>query len=250
MTLAELLVSIGLLAMIGTLVTATAILTMRTMTTSQVRIDDAIQGELGLAAASKVLRTAVLPELLDNQTCAGCSTTAITDASGTRIRFYANLDNNGVGPSQVTLCVTRTPRYGCDTAPSGAARDPRPSLVQDTLPPIRQGGADSSTYTFCTSSCTPQRRILSRELTIPVSTTDRRVSSAAATTLPKVFTFYDYNGLSLGSGTMQADDLKRISSIDVILTVQTGSSDPAHPTRTALTRVRLPNVEINVVTLS
>lgn len=221
MTLAELIVSIGLFVVVGALVTATTVFTLRAMTVSQVRVEQSSQGELAVAAASKVLRTAVLPEQLDAQTCTDCEETAITAATGTRVKFYANLNNTGGGPSLVTLRVEQDPRN------SRVSR-----LVQDTQAPTT---LSDGSYTFCTpgtTGCVVNTRIIGRSLLYP---------------MVDVFTYYDYDGVSLGSGTLTGDTLRKISSVDVVVTVQTRPGDPKHPARTALTRVRLPNVEINVV---
>ena len=224
MTLAEMIVSIGLFVLVGALVTATTVFTLRSVEMSQVRVDQSSQGELAVAAASKVLRTAVLPEQLEAQTCSDCEETAITAATGTRVKFYANLNNTGGGPSLVTLRVEQDPR------------NPKVSrLMQDTQAPI---ALSDGSYTFCnpsTSGCVVQSRIIGRSLLFPVT---------------DVFTYYDYDGASLGSGTLTGDNLRKISSVDVVVTVRTRPGEAKHPSRTALTRVRLPNVEINVVNQS
>jgi len=230
MSLAEVMVTIGLLAFIGTLLTATAVMTLRSVTVSQVRLDDATQGELAVAAASKVLRTAVLPEQLEDQTCTvlingsatTCGSSALTEASGTKVRFFANLNNSGssIGPSLVTLYV--------------AQRSGQRVLVQDTEAPLARNDGSGS-YTFCSltssTSCSVPSRVIGRALVAD---------------LP-VFTYYDYDGKTLGSAPLSAEALRKVSSVDVVVTVRSRPGDPKHPSRTALTRVRLPNVEINVV---
>lgn len=225
MTLIELLVTMGIFAVIGTIIAAVTIVTMKTSAGLQNRQDDAIQGELGLAAASKVLRTAVLPdqlEQLENQTCTGCQERAVLTATTTRVSFYADLGNSGVGPSLVTLRVEQDPNH------AGTGR-----LMQDTQPPIAGTGGG---YSFCVATapgCVVKKRELAHGFVWPS---------------PGIFAFYDYNGSLLAGPTLAAADLPRVQSIDLIFAIKTEGLGADHPTRTAVTRVRLPNVEISINT--
>jgi prepilin-type N-terminal cleavage/methylation domain-containing protein len=221
MTLPEVLVAMGLFALLTTLLTSTAIMGLRTASGLEGRLDNVSQGQLGIAAVSKVLRTAVLPDQLDEQTCVGCADTAIVQATTTQVSFYANLDNVGQGPSLVTLRVLPDPG-----ATNGTAM-----LQQSTIPPTTL--ADGR-YTYCapgTPGCVVNTRVLTRGLGPGVA----------------VFGYYDFDGSPILSSSLSNDDLPRVASVDVVLSVQTKPDQDAYPATTVVQRVRLPNADINVL---
>jgi hypothetical protein len=224
MSLVEMLVACGLFAVLTTMISTVAILGMRTATGLEGRLDNSLQGNTGMAATGKMLRTAVLPDQLDNQACANCADTAIVQASSTLITFYANLDNTGQGPSLVTLEVIEDPHA------AGSA-----ILRQTRIPPTPVLGGG---YRFCTrttdSTCTvdAQVRTLAHGLVWPV---------------PAVFSYYDFNGAAIGGTSMTTDNLPRISSIDVTITARTTPGRSDVPTATMVQRVRLPNADINLL---
>lgn len=223
MSLAELVVTIGLMALIGTMVATVSIVVMRTYTGVESRIDNATQAELGVAAAGKVLRTAILPEQLEDTVCVGCGGTAIIQAGSNAVTFYANVGNTAVGPSKVSLLVVADPQ-----------RPGTSYLLQQTEAPIPK---TSTSYTFCDrtkpSTCVIRNHVLARGL-VPTG--------------PGVFTYYDYEGAQMAT-TSVATNLSRVSSVDVVLRVKTSPGDDV-PARTSVSRVRLPNVEINVLSES
>jgi hypothetical protein len=221
MTMVEVLVATGLFVVLSGMLATVSILGLRSSDGIGVRLDNTNQTQLGMAAVTRVLRTAVLPEQLDDQTCSDCADTAIIQASATRVTFYANLDNVGQGPSLVTLQVVQDTRH----AATGM-------LQQVSQPPIAL--ADGR-YTFCTagaSGCTVQTRVLSRGLAWPAS---------------PVFGYYDFDGALITGSPLAAADLPRVSSVDVAITSQTRPSQSAYPAATAVQRVRLPNADINVL---
>jgi len=220
-TVAEVMVATGLFVVLIGIVASTAILGLRTSDGLGVRLDNANQAQQGIAAVSKVLRTAVLPDQLDDQACTTCADTAIVQASATRVTFYANLNNTGQGPSLVTLEVVADP----DHTGSGMLRE----LSQ---PPIALSG---NRYTYCvvgTTGCVVRTRVLARGLTWPAA---------------PVFGYYDFNGTSIASTTLGSSDLPRVSSIDVAVTSQTRATPGAYPASTLVQRVRLPNADINLL---
>ncbi|WP_134766829.1 hypothetical protein [Nocardioides sp. 1609] len=221
-SLAELIVTVGIMTLIGTLVMGVAVTVLKTYAGIDARLDNTTQSELGVAASGKVLRTAILPAQLEDTVCAGCSDTAILSATKTAITFYANVGNTTVGPSLVTLKVVADPAH------------PRTGkLVQDTQPPISSGNGQ---YRFCDRAlptCVVRSRAIARGLTWPS---------------PGVFTYYDYEGAAITQATLSTATLPRVSSVDVVVTVQTKPGDADFPPRTAVSRIRLPNVEINVLT--
>lgn len=222
MTVVEMLVAAGLFVVLGTMVTGVAILGLRVSSGLEVRLDNSIQGELGIAATGKVLRTAVLPAQLDEQACDTCADTAIVQASSTRVTFYANIDNNGAGPSLVTVEVLED-----TTKDDGSAL-----LRESRIPPTSLPGGK---YEFCdpaSATCAVQRRVIARGLVWPS---------------PRVFTYYDFEGAAIAGTAVAGADLPSISSVDVNITVQTVPGRTDYPTTTTIQRVRLPNADLNVI---
>jgi hypothetical protein len=217
MSLAEVLVAMTLLGVLSTLLTATVVLALRVSSTAQDRADVSSEGELAVMTTSKVLRTAVLPDQLEEQVCEGCGDTAIVRATPTEVTFYANLDNTGQGPSLVTFTVVEDP---------GNPR--RGALRQRTQPPIALG---DGRYTYCQVSlptCVVRTRMVAHGLVSPTSA---------------AFSYYDFSGLRITASTLGATDLTRVASIDVTFPMG-GRGGPA---TTAVQRVRLPNADINVL---
>lgn len=223
-SLAELLVVIGIMSIIGLMVASMAVVVLRSYSGIEARIDNTTQSSQAMDAAGKVLRTAILPAQLETTVCSGCSSTALLTATRTKVVFYANIGNTSVGPSLVTLMVV------ADPANPGTGK-----LVQETQPPISLG---SGQYTYCSrsnSSCVYRTRALGRGLLWPS---------------PGVFTYYDYEGSAISESTVASANLPRVSSVDLVITVQRRPGDDDFPSRTAISRVRLPNVEINVLEAS
>lgn len=220
-TIAEMVMAMGLFVLLVGIVGSTAVLALRTTDGLGVRLDNANQSQQGIAAVSKVLRTAVLPDQLDDLTCTGCADTAIVQANTTRVTFYANLNNTGQGPSLVTLQVAQDPDR------------PGAALLQEVLqPPIAL--ADNR-YTYCaigSAGCQVVTRVLARGLAWPATA---------------VFSYYDFSGSAIAGPTLASADLPRVSSLDVLLTSQTRPSPGAFPATTLVQRVRLPNADINVL---
>jgi type II secretory pathway pseudopilin PulG len=220
MSLAELIVAIGIFGIIIVALGSTAVVAIRTVGNVTTRVDNATQGELGLASATKVLRTAVLPRQLDDYECSGCTSAAIVKATSTEVAFYANLGRSALGPSLVTLQVLEDPNR------SGTA-----ILEQRTQDPLATG---DGRYTFCNASltsCVVQKRILSRTLVWPVA---------------GVFSYFDLDGKALSGTALTAAQVSRVSSIDVVLAAQSRPGQNRWRPLTALSRVRLPNVEIDI----
>lgn len=218
MTLVEVLVAMTLLGVLTTLVTTTAILAVRVSSAAEERADVSTEGELAIMGTSKVLRTAVLPDQLDEQVCNGCADTAIVKATPTEVTFYANIDNTGQGPSLVTFSVVEDP----ENPGEGALR-------QRTQPPIT---ASDGRYSFCQATapgCVVRTRMVSHGLAWPASGS---------------FAYFDFSGTRITATTLGASELTRVASIDLTFAVrsQQGAADT-----TAVQRVRLPNADINVL---
>ncbi len=76
----------------------------------------------------------------------------------------------------------------------------------------------------------------------------RQLASGFVWPSPGIFAYYDYDGDPLPGPTLASADLPRVQSIDLVFAIKTDGLGADHPTRTALTRVRLPNVEISINT--
>lgn len=220
LTLVELMVVIGLLGLLGTILTSTSILVVRSVDGIGNRLDNATSSELALESITGALRTAVQPGQLSS-TCSGCATNAFVSAAPTRVAFYANRDLAGGAPQRTTLEVVADPRN------SGTG------LLQVTsqAATVTSGGS----YSFCTPGpgCPTTTRPVARGLLWPS---------------PAVFGYRDFDGALLptpgSTPAVAAANLPRISSVDVTVVVRT-KLDSRYGTSTALQRVRLPNLEIN-----
>ena len=224
MSLIEMLVACALFVLLITMISTVAILGMRTASGMQARLDNSIQGNTGMAAAGKILRTAVLPDQLDNQACTNCGDTAIVTATDRLITFYANLDNTGQGPSLVTLEVLQDP----NAAGTGILRQTR-------IPPTPVAGGG---YRFCTHAT---------DATCAVDADVRTLARGLLWPSPAIFAYYDFNGASVDGTTVTADNLPRISSVDIAITVDANTRRTDVPTATMVQRVRLPNADINLL---
>jgi prepilin-type N-terminal cleavage/methylation domain-containing protein len=223
-TLVEVMVAISILSLLMVLLTTTIVHGMRLSSGMSVRLDNINQGQLGMNAATKSLRTAVLPDQLADNICVpDCGDAALTFAAPNEVTFYANLNNTGEGPSLMSYYIEAgTPHsYG--------------NLIQETRAPQDAG---EGAYSFCdvvTPGCVT-KRVVTRGLKWPVDLT-----------ATPVFKYYDFNGEELLTpGTLDDYNLARVSSIDITLTVQT-SAIRAAPSNTIVQRVQLPNAAFNVL---
>ncbi len=224
MSLAEVMTAMGIFVLVITILGSTAIAAIKATGTVATRQDNASQAESGSASAGKVLRTAVLPQQLEDTVCSGCDADpAIVAASATQISFYANLGRTTVGPSLVTLEVKQDPNRAGTAMLEQRLIDPTP--------------LSDGRYSFCTAGatgCTVVKRPLATGLVWPT---------------PNVFAYYDTSGAALAlssGGSLALADRAKISSIDVVIKVQTRPGQTRWAPFTAVQRVRLPNVEINL----
>ncbi|WP_141015618.1 PulJ/GspJ family protein [Nocardioides sambongensis] len=223
MTLVEVLVAISLSTLLVIALGSFAVVTLRTMDSAEARMDNINTGQTGMAAVTKVLRTAVRPDQLNDNGCTACEDTAIVTASGTQVRFYANMNNTGGGPSLVSLETIADPNH------AGT------SLLRQTIVPPTI--ASNGSYSFCSvgaNGCSYVRRIVARGL-------------PRLTTNPTIFGYYGFDGVALRTGTLPADDLIKVASIDVTLTVQLRPGQTRTPAQTLVQRVSLPNADASVL---
>lgn len=218
MTLVELLVAIGLAMMLMAVVLTFTITAIRASDATEARNDNLTAAQVGMAGASKVIRTAVLPDQLTEHACTGCGGSAIVIADGAQMSFYANLDNDGNGPSLVTLQAVADPGAPGTTM-----------LRQRLIPPTP---LSDGSYTFCDISspgCEFRTWVLVRGL--PGG--------------PEIFTYYDFDGQPLDEGALTDTELKQVASIDVALEVQLRPGQTRTPPEHITQRVSLPNADVN-----
>ena len=217
-TLVELLVVIGLLGILTSILSATAILGVRSVDGVQTGLDNATSSEVAMETITKLLRTAVLPGQLGS-TCSGCSDNAVISASDKKVAFYANLDNTSQGPRRVTIEVVRD---------SEANNGTGVLVVTQQAPTVAADGS----YSYCnpvSSGC-------------PVSV--RKVARGLVWPSPQVFTYVTFAGSSVAGSAVPSATLPQISSVDVYLEARSKTA-ARYTTAAAFQRVRLPNAEIN-----
>jgi prepilin-type N-terminal cleavage/methylation domain-containing protein len=218
-TLMELMVAMGLLSVLMVILTTTIVKGMQMTRSMGVRLDNINQGQLGMNAATKAIRTAVLPDQLVN-TCVGCGDTALITATSITMTFYANLNNTGAGPSRMAYLIEQDPTFNYG------------NLVQTAQAPHPRG---DGSYDFCVpgaAGCTVSKRIIARGVPWPATPT---------------FLYYDFNGDPITSNPLTAADLAQVNSIDIALKLQTNVVQTAAPTNTIVQRVQLPNANTNVL---
>jgi prepilin-type N-terminal cleavage/methylation domain-containing protein len=218
-SLVELMVAIGILSLLMGMLTVTIVNGMRLSSNMGVRLNNINQGQLGMNAATKSLRTAVLPDQLVDSICIDCGDTALIIATSTRVTFYANLNNTGLGPSRTSYYIEQDPlnSYG--------------NLIQATQAPTP---LSDGRYTFCAvgaPGCVVTKRAIARGLSL--------------TAAP--FQYYDFDGELLTGSTLDPGQLARVNSIDVTLKVQTNRVQNDASSNTIVQRVLLPNSDINVL---
>ncbi|TIC88435.1 hypothetical protein E8D34_05810 [Nocardioides sp. GY 10113] len=221
--LIEVMVAMTLGSLLVSMLAAFAVVGLRTMHAADTRLDNITTGQIGMAAATKVIRTAVLPDQLNDAGCSNCADSAIVAASSTQMSFYANINNTSGGPSLVTIETL-----------ADATRPGSSLLRQTTIPPTI---ASDGSYSFCaitSPTCRFSRRVLARGLP--------RLSTS-----PVVLRYYDFEGLPLGTGTLPGGDLVKVASIDVNLTIQLLPDQSRTPSQTLIQRVNLPNADISVL---
>lgn len=220
MTLVELLVAMGLSTVLLVVVLSFTVVALRASDAAEARNDNLVSAQAGMAGTTKVIRTAVLPEQLDDHACVGCADSAIVQAGGAQMSFYANLDNTGSGPSLVTLQAVADPA------------EPGTTMLRQTLvpPTVLSDGS----YTFC-------------NVTAPTCRFRTRVLVRGLPQAPTIFSYYDFGGALIGSGTLTSAQLIQVASIDVALQVQRRTGQSRTPAENVVQRVTLPNADVNVL---
>lgn len=218
-TLVEVMVAVAIFSLLMTMLTTAMVKGMQLSRSMGVRLDNINQGQTGMNAVTKALRTAVLPDQLVDSICVGCSDTALILATPISVTFYANLNNTGLGPSLMSYYI------------ESDATNTFYNLVQSTQAPTVLSAGQ---YSFCapSPSCPVTKRVITRGLRGPAD---------------PVFGYYDFDGNPMVANPMSADDRALVSSIDITLKVQTNPIQTSAPTNTIVQRVTLPNATINVL---
>jgi prepilin-type N-terminal cleavage/methylation domain-containing protein len=225
MTLAELLVAMAVFTLLTIGLGTTAVLVIRTTGALENRLDNSTQSQVAVDAISKVLRTAVLPEQATELACPTCADTALVQATRTRVRFYASLNTAASAPLLVTLELERDTRASQTSA----------QLVQRIQQPIINTASQS--YSYCDpvaapATCQVQTRVLVRGLEWPAVDT---------------FFYYSADGPLITRTALNTTDLPLVSSVELVLKVQSVRGNDRYQPATVHKRVRLPNAEINVL---
>jgi Tfp pilus assembly protein PilW len=225
-SLTELLVVMLILSFIVITTTSLTIGMHRTTAETISRQDQVDMGRSAVERMSKTLRTAVKPsQLLSN--CAGCTEDAFIRAQDLGVQFYANLDNTGnsVGPSRISYVVATT---GAD---AGVLIEK--VQVPDSNVPTATG------YTYCDAESPGASASCQARLT-----TTRLAEGVQTDTGTPLFAYYDNDGnlMSTGSTGLDASELNRLLSVEMVLTIQSTNTTKPHPT-TYIQRILLPNTQ-------
>lgn len=225
-SLTELLVVMLILSFIVITTTSLTIGMQRTTAETISRQDQVDMGRSAVERMSKTLRTAVKPsQLLSN--CAGCTEDAFIKAQDFAVQFYANLDNTGntVGPSRVSYTV----------AASGADAGVLIEKVQvpDSNIPTSTG------YTYCDAEAAGASAACQARLQVT-----RLAEGIQLDTGTPLFAYYDNDGTEMATGStgLDASQLNRLLSVEMVLTIQSTNTTRPHPT-TYIQRILLPNTQ-------
>jgi len=210
--LAEVTISIVVLGVVLAAVQTTLIMTQRTLSDQSIRVDQTQQGKVAIESVSKVLRTAVLPSQL-SASCSGCADlAAFIKGTPTQVQFYANINNdrNIIGPSRVSYTVNAS------------------NQLIETMQAPNAHAADDYNYQYCSPGpgCQITTRVLANYM----------VPGQA------VFTYYDKNGASLGTDPLDANELKMVDSVDIVISTKRTAASRV-PATTFTSRVSLPNAD-------
>jgi prepilin-type N-terminal cleavage/methylation domain-containing protein len=206
-TLVELLVVVGLLAIVLAVAQESLILTNRLVGDTAVRNDESQQAKTAVEGISQTMRTAILPKLL-NGTCTGCDVAAFISGNAKSVSFYANINNDLVIPTAGT--TTFGPRRVTYTLGADGT-------LTETLQTPNVHSVSDFNFAYCTPgpSCPVRTRIL-----------------AASRDHPGAVHYYNKSGGQLSVPLEGSTaNLQSVDSIDILLTVKPrgGSKAPRSP---------------------
>jgi hypothetical protein len=210
LTLVELSVAMLLTGLLITSCLALYTSALRTASGTQSRLEEISDGRIAMAAVSRSLRTAILPNQLFDT--ASTDTAAFIEATPWSVRFFANIDNPGntVGPSKVTYTI-------------------QGDRLIETIQPPNPRAAGETVFTYCDpadASCPVRTRTLAWNVQQPAG--------------QPLFTYFDQLGNAFSATTpLTQADMERVDAVDLRLTLFTGRS--GGDGTTYVTRVSLPN---------
>ena len=216
-TLVEVVIVTGLLAVVLGMAQEALILTTRTVGDNAVRLDESQQAKTATEAMSQSLRTAILPKQLSG-TCTGCAVAAFIAGGAKSVQFYANINNDLAVPTSGT--TTFGPRKVTYTLATNGT-------LTETVQPPDVHAYNNYNFTYCTPgpTCPIRTRILARNVV----------------TTKALFTYYSKTGATLPVPLEStASYLQAVDSIDIFLTVRTAQRVEG---TTVTTRVMLPNAD-------
>jgi prepilin-type N-terminal cleavage/methylation domain-containing protein len=218
-SLIEMLVVVSILGTIFGIVTQGLVTAQQTLNRNSSRLDGLSQTNVAMEALTRVLRTAILPSQVQ-ATCSGCDVAAFIEGDDFMVRFYANVDNDGILPATGTT----------DAGPRRVTYDV--NAANELIETIQKPNVHSVTdfnYQYCTPGpgCPVRTRVLARDLVVDPST--------------PLFTYYDRSGLVID--TPLQSDVSRLKAVDSIDLVASVKPNPVVDSATVTARVTLPNAD-------
>lgn len=210
LSLVEMVVVTAVLAVVLAMVQSTTITLQKDVSSNSARLDQLQQSKLAIESMSKILRTSVLPSLL-NCSGASCDTSAFVAGDVRSVQFYANINNdsNVTGPSKVSYVVSANGKL------TESIHGPNPHAATDYN--------YQYTCTPPTAGCVVRSRVLASNVDV---------------TQP-MFTYYDNSGAVL-SPPLNSTTLTAVDSIDILIKVKVSKFVKAI---TVTERVTLPNAD-------
>jgi prepilin-type N-terminal cleavage/methylation domain-containing protein len=228
LTLVEMIVSMVVMAILLAAVATIFVATTKAVNANRHRMAQGNDARVAIESTARTLRQAVLPSQdVAGGTCVavgggGTCLSAFIKGTPTSLQLYSNVDNplvhatsgtNNSGPRKVTYSI-----------------DSSKNLVQVIQQPdAHQWDNYNWTYSICS--------------TVPANCR----TSVIATNVTQVngqplFTYYQ-DGVALTGSSFDADALKKVNSIDIVLSVQQPGGPSGSAPTTYIQRVALQNVD-------
>lgn len=214
-TLPELMVTIFLIAIIGSVLAGFVSFFSRTFTEERSRLDSANVAAVGMNEMTRVIRAAI-PIKNDFAASGTGYDPAFVYAGAERLTINAGLDTSAtlLRPIQVTFSLSST------------------RVLTETRVVPRPGGPTEAQWVFSGAGSSTTSKAIARTI----------LSSTG--TEPKLFRYYDVNGAEIvapASGSLTAADMARIATVKVFLKVQADPTSRAEPV-ILINQVGLPNI--------
>lgn len=214
-TLPELMVTIFLIAIIGSVVAGFVSMFATTFTQERARLDSANVAAVGMNEATRVIRAAV-PIKNDFAVSGTGYDPAFVYAGAERLTLNAALDTTTalMRPIQVTFSLSSQ------------------RVLTETRVAPRPGGASEAQWVFTGAGTSTSNKAIARTI----------LSSTGSE--PSLFRYYDTNGVQLvppTGGSLAVADMARIATVEVYLKVQADPTSRADPV-ILINQVGLPNL--------